>query len=300
MTALHYHGDGTGYPYLAGEGLAKVVNVALVLGRPLLVKGPPGCGKTRLAESVARELDLPLFEWYVKSTSQARDGLYSIDVLRRLQDAQMQDRKAQTLVPYIRFGELGKSFRCPGRSVLLIDEIDKADIDFPNDLLRELDQKAFTIEELDAAQLTDEDRANGWAKTYHAVATPLIVITSNDEKELPDAFLRRCLFHYIEFPSAERLCDIVRVNLQGLDVSARLVELAVRRMGELRQVSAVRKPPATSELIDWVRILHHWSIDTTVLENAARLTDLPGWEMLFKHQQDLQAVQRQAQGEVAE
>ena len=297
MNLNRYRGDGTSpdpagprFPYLADERLARVVNMAIVLRRPLLVKGPPGCGKTRLAASVAHELNLPLHEWHVKSTSQARDGLYAIDVLRRLQDAQMRNERAQRLLPYVRFGPLGEALRSAGESVVLIDEVDKADLDFPNDLLRELDLKEFTIEELDERELTEEDRAVGWRKSYRAAQPPVIIVTSNDEKELPDAFLRRCLFHYIEFPTPERLLPIVRVNLDGLDVEARLIGLAIERLHQLRRLGNVRKMPATSELIDWVRILHHWGVTAQRLEAAGPLNELPYWEVLFKHQEDVKQV----------
>jgi MoxR-like ATPase len=293
-----YRGDGLPpdrdparrFPYLADERLARVVNMAIVLRRPLLVKGPPGCGKTRLAAAVAHELGLPFHEWYVKSTSRARDGLYTIDVLRRLQDAQMNRPEAQRITPYLRFGPLGEALRSPAESVILIDEIDKADIDFPNDLLHELDRKEFTVEELDERLLTEEEKALGYRRTYRGGPAPVMVITSNDEKELPDAFLRRCLFHYIEFPPPDRLREIVRVNTTDLDVEGALIERAVERLRELRGLGGFRKAPATSELIDWVRILHHWGIGAEALRAEVAAHDLPYWEVLFKHQQDVQSV----------
>jgi len=184
--------------------------------------------------------------------------------------------------------------RRPGRSVVLIDEIDKADIDFPNDLLRELEEKTFIIEELDESQLTKEDRRQGFRRTYRAQEPPIVVITSNDEKELPDAFLRRCVFHYIEFPSRQRLVEIVRVNTKGLDLDERLVELAVDRFRELSGLEDFRKTPATSELIDWVKILHYWGVQSDDLAGRSDLTRLPDWRVLFKHQQDVTAVERHA------
>jgi MoxR-like ATPase len=300
MQELTYRGDGLPpdgdparrYPYLADSRLATVVNMAMALGRPLLVQGPPGCGKTELAASISHELGLKLHRWHVKSTSHARDGLYQIDVLRRLQDAQSNNPKAQSLIPYLRFGPLGEALRSVERSVVLIDEIDKADIDFPNDLLRELDKMEFSIDELDE----DDALRHGMQKVYRAAASPMVVVTSNDEKELPDAFLRRCLYHYIEFPSPERLCTIVGVNTAHLGVDTALVEVAVRCFERLRAAGDFRKEPATSELIDWIVILHRWGVGVAALENRTRLTELPYWDLLFKHQADLKTLERVDQG----
>lgn len=300
MNAIaRYRGDGSPmpprtfghYPYLADAALTRVVNMAIFLGRPLLVKGPPGCGKTTVAMAIAHELGLDLHEWYVKSTSRALDGLYSIDIVRRLQDAQLDRNRAQRITPYLRFGPLGQALKGPEEhagvyeSVVLIDEIDKADIDFPNDLLRELDRKVFTVEELDEAQLTKEERAKGMRRTYGGAARPIILITSNDEKELPDAFLRRCVFHWIDFPKPDRLYEIVRVNTPSLDLEEALVRTAITRLDEFRAVEGVRKKPATSELIDWVRVLHAWGVRSDELIDRA-LDELPHWKILFKHQQD--------------
>jgi MoxR-like ATPase len=300
MALRRYRGDGRSpsgdatFPYLADAHLVDAVNMAIALRRPLLVKGPPGCGKTRLAHAIAHELGLDLFEWYVKSTSQAIDGLYTIDVLRRLQDAQRNDPKAQRLRPYIKFGPLGEAIRTNRECVLLIDEIDKADLDFPNDLLREIDTMSFEIEELDPHELNETDQAQGFGKLYQSKTPPIILITSNDEKELPEAFLRRCLFHYIEFPDRDRLLAIIDANAGHLNVRRELVENAVARLVEFRRLGGFRKAPSTSELLDWVRILAHWDVQPEQLAESVRLTDIPHWEKLFKHQQDVQSVARQS------
>jgi MoxR-like ATPase len=277
------------YPYLADHRLAEVVNMAIVLERPLLLKGPAGCGKTRLAGSIAHELGVPLHEWFIKSSSRARDGLYIIDMVRRLQDAHMKRRRAQRLEPYLRFGPLGEALRADTESVVLIDEIDKADIDFPNDLLRELDEKKFGIEELDPAETT----AGRLRHTYVSKRSPIIVITSNAEKELPDAFLRRCLFYYIRFPDKAQLIEIVKLNTSGLDIDEGLIKKAVERLDQMRKIGGFRKDPATSELIDWVRILYHWGVDVSKLGDAVKLTGLPHWQMLLKDDQDIARVERE-------
>jgi MoxR-like ATPase len=289
------------FPYFADEGLRDAVNMAIELELPLLIKGPPGCGKTRLAASIAHELGISQanrFEWYIKSTSRARDGIYTIDMVRRLQDAQMQNPQAQMLTPYIRFGPLGQALRSTVQSILLIDEIDKADIDFPNDLLRELDEKKFTIEELDGANLSEQERKAGWRATYEARNRPIMVITSNDEKELPDAFLRRCLFYYIDFPKEERLQEIVAANLRARGEAhpdATLIKHAIKQLLKFRNISELRKAPATSELIEWVRILHRWKVVAARLAADKRLVDLPYWQALFKHERDVNRVRETAQ-----
>lgn len=242
------------YPYLPSAELVEAVNLAILLERPLFLKGEPGCGKTQLARAVAYELGLNYEAWYVKSTSRARDGLYTYDAIGRLRDAQLaasgiQDgstERAKNPTAYVRFEELGRAFLNEKRTVLLIDEIDKADIDFPNDLLRELDEQRFKVEET--------------AEEYQAKHPPIVFITSNDEKDLPDAFLRRCLFHHLKFPSRERLIEILNVRFQK--ASPEIMEKALARFLKLRQdmeldKGAAGKKVSTSELIDWFKALSH-------------------------------------------
>lgn len=239
-------------PYLPEPDLVEAVNLAIFLERPLLVKGDPGCGKTQLAWSVQYELGLPIEEWYVKSTSRARDGLYTYDAVGRLRDAQLANQdvdpeaKARAKDPsrYITMGALGNAFTNSQRTIVLIDEIDKADIDFPNDLLLELDEKRFFIEET--------------KKEVRAKHPPIVIITSNDEKDLPDAFLRRCLFHYIEFPGGDRLSQIIKAIFP--DAPPELVENAVTAFLKLKEKmgEAAGKKVSTSELIDWFRVLHEY------------------------------------------
>ena len=225
--------------YIAAPELMQTVNVAMTLSRPLLIKGEPGTGKTMLAQSIARGLDMPLIAWNIKSTTKAQDGLYVYDTVQRLYDSQFGDGDVADIAHYIKLGKLGEAFTSERRCVLLIDEIDKADIEFPNDLLWELDQMEFYIPE------THE--------TVAATQRPVVIITSNAEKELPDAFLRRCVFHFIEFPDTAMMERIVRVHHPGLD--ARLLRLALQAFYWLRGVSGLQKKPSTSELIDWVQAL---------------------------------------------
>lgn len=299
-TGLPPEGDARArFPYLASKGLVNAVNMAIELKKPLLVQGPPGCGKTRLARAVAVELGLyphRYYEWFVKSTSRARDGLYTIDMVRRLHDARLDDSKAQGLKNYVRFGVLGEAIKLGEECVVLIDEIDKADIDFPNDLLREIEEKKFTIEELAD---TPKEELGDFRKEYSTDNPPVVIITSNNEKELPEAFLRRCLFFYIDFPEKEPLVDIVRLNTSDLKrrKGARgrlddLIERAADRLIDLRDIEGLRKEPATSELIDWVRILHDWGVEPDLLKAGVPMTSLPFWEMLFKHQDDVLAVRQ--------
>ena len=225
--------------YIASAELMQTVNVAMTLSRPLLIKGEPGTGKTMLAQSIARGLDMPLIAWNIKSTTKAQDGLYVYDTVQRLYDGQFGDGDVADIAHYIRLGKLGEAFTSMPRCVLLIDEIDKADIEFPNDLLWELAQMEFYIPE------THE--------TIKAAQRPVVIITSNAEKELPDAFLRRCIFHFIEFPDAAMMERIVRVHHP--DIDERLLALALQAFYWLRDVAGLQKKPSTSELIDWVRAL---------------------------------------------
>ncbi len=225
--------------YIASPELMQTVNVAMTLTRPLLIKGEPGTGKTMLAQSIARGLSMPLIAWNIKSTTKAQDGLYVYDTVQRLYDGQFGDGDVADIGHYIKLGKVGESFTSAERCVLLIDEIDKADIEFPNDLLWELDQMEFSIPET--------------RETVRAVQRPVVIITSNAEKELPDAFLRRCVFHFIEFPDGAMMERIVRVHHPHLD--QRLLQLALQAFYWLRGVSGLQKRPSTSELIDWVQAL---------------------------------------------
>lgn len=267
------------YPYLPSDELVNVVNLTIFLQkRPLLIKGDPGSGKTRLAQHVAYELGLPFEAWYIKSTSRARDGLYIYDAVRRLHDAQLAGRIGQDNVNvsdpanYIRQGPLGRAFNSKQRTVVLIDEIDKADIDFPNDLLLELDEQRFVIEET--------------GEMVQANESPIVFITSNDEKDLPDAFLRRCLFHYIEFPSYQRLAQIINAYFDS--VSPKLAEAALDRFLTLRsqmeqQKGRTGKKVSTSELLDWFAVLQQYPEEEVF---SLLKGQLPFAEVLLKNWED--------------
>lgn len=257
--------------YIAGDDLMSVVNAAVALQRPLLVKGEPGTGKTLLAHAVAEALGRPLISWHVKSTTKATDGLYHYDVVQRLNDSRFGDRDVSDIRQYIRMGPLGQAFRSEEPTVVLIDEIDKADIEFPNDLLRELDEMAFHIPELD--------------ETVAASQRPVTIITSNAEKELPDAFLRRCVFHYIAFPERAQMERIVRVHHPALD--QRLLDVALDRFYAFRKTDQLRKPPSTSELVDWLTVLVHAGIDPERLRQED-----PFLGVLLKQESDLDAISR--------
>jgi MoxR-like ATPase len=272
------------YPYLPSPKLVDVVNLAIYLGRPLLLKGEPGCGKTQLALAVAYELGLDFETWYVKSTSRAKDGLYIYDTLGRLRDAQLAASGSLTLEEkkrfddpesYIRLGALGRAFTNPKQTVVLIDEIDKADIDFPNDLLLELDEQLIKIEEV---------REGGKEKEIKAGNPPIVFITSNDEKDLSDAFLRRCLFYYIQFPSYEQIVKIVKYRFP--DIADELTDKAVSRFLRLREglegeTGKFSKNVSTSELLDWIKALKRDSLQD-VLSKLSGESQLPYLEVLLK------------------
>ncbi|MBL8914219.1 MAG: MoxR family ATPase [Archangium sp.] len=255
--------------YLTSESLRSAVDCALVLQRPLLVKGEPGTGKTLLAEAVSKALNLPLLTWHVKSTTRAQDGLYTYDAVQRLHDSRFNDHDVRDIAKYIKLGPLGESFAAAERKVLLIDEIDKADLEFPNDLLHELDRMRFRIIETDREIVAKE--------------RPVVIITSNNEKDLPDAFLRRCVFHFIDFPDQELMKRIVAVHHPNL--SEKLAEQALSIFYELRALSRLRKRPSTSELVDWIAALKAAGITTLKLDE-----NLPFIGALLKREQDLLAM----------
>ncbi len=254
--------------YLTSESLRSAVDCALVLERPLLVKGEPGTGKTLLAEAVSKALGLQLLTWHVKSTTRAQDGLYVYDAVQRLHDSRFNDHDVKDIEKYIKLGPLGESFSAPERRVLLIDEIDKADLEFPNDLLHELDRMRFRVIETD--------------REVVAKQRPVVIITSNNEKDLPDAFLRRCVFHFIDFPDQDLMKRIVAVHHP--DLSEKLTEQALQIFYELRALTRLRKRPSTSELVYWIAALKAAGISTLKLDEQ-----LPFLGALLKREQDLLA-----------
>ncbi|WP_232630017.1 AAA family ATPase [Methylobacterium sp. Leaf118] len=265
--------------YVAPPDLTIAVNAAIVLERPLLVKGEPGTGKTVLAEEIARGLGAPLLTWNVKSTTKAQQGLYEYDAVSRLRDSQLGDPRVSEIANYIRRGKLWEAFTAPVRPVLLIDEIDKADIEFPNDLLTELDRMEFHVYET--------------GETVRAAVRPIVIITSNNEKELPDAFLRRCFFHYIKFPDAETLNQIVAVHYPG--IKHRLVEEALRVFLETREVPGLKKKPSTSELLDWLKLLVAEDISPETLRERDRTKLIPPLHgALLKNEQDVSLFEKLA------
>lgn len=265
--------------YVATDDLKVAVNAAIVLERPLLVKGEPGTGKTVLAEEVAKALNAPLLTWHIKSTTKAQQGLYEYDAVSRLRDSQLGDPRVSDIANYIRRGKLWEAFTSEARPVLLIDEIDKADIEFPNDLLLELDRMEFHVYET--------------GETIRAAKRPIVMITSNNEKELPDAFLRRCFFHYIKFPDADTMARIVDVHFPG--IKQRLVQEAMRIFFEVREVPGLKKKPSTSELLDWLKLLLNEDITPeTLRERDPRKLIPPLHGALLKNEQDVHLFERLA------
>ncbi len=265
--------------YIATEDLRVAVNAAITLERPLLVKGEPGTGKTVLAMEVAKALETPLIEWHIKSTTKAQQGLYEYDAVSRLRDSQLGDERVHDIANYIKKGKLWEGFTHEARPILLIDEIDKADIEFPNDLLQELDRMEFFVYET--------------GETIVAQHRPVVIITSNNEKELPDAFLRRCFFHYIKFPDADTMREIVDVHFPGL--KGRLIKEALSVFYDIRDVPGLKKKPSTSELLDWIKLLLNEDVDPEVLrerDNSKLIPPLHG--ALLKNEQDVHLFERLA------
>ena len=264
--------------YVVPDDLGLAVNAAVALGRPLLVKGEPGTGKTELARQVAASLGMELIEWHVKSTTKAAQGLYEYDAVARLRDGQLGEARVHDVAQYIRPGKLWQAFTAPARVVLLIDEIDKADIEFPNDLLQELDRMEFHVYET--------------GQTIRAIHRPVVIITSNNEKELPDAFLRRCFFHFIRFPSPEALGAIVRVHFPHLKED--LLAAALTQFFEIREAPGVKKKPSTSEVLDWLKLLLAEDLTPADLQRDAK-TNLPRlYGALLKNEQDVALFEKLA------
>ena len=269
MAEHRFSGSDT---YVATDELTLAVNAAVTLGRPLLIKGEPGTGKTQLAQEIARTLGRPLYEWHIKSTTKAQQGLYEYDAVSRLRDSQLGDSRVQDISNYIVKGTLWRAFESEQQAVLLIDEVDKADIEFPNDLLRELDRMEFYVYET--------------RELIRARNRPIVVITSNNEKELPDAFLRRCFFHYIRFPERDTMQSIVDVHYPGLKKA--LLKDALEAFYRIREVPGLRKKPSTSELLDWIKLLVAEDIPPEALRSDDQKSSLPPlYGALLKNEQDV-------------
>ncbi len=264
--------------YVATDDLTMAVNAAVTLERPLLVKGEPGTGKTELARQVSTALGLPMIEWHIKSTTKAQQGLYEYDAVSRLRDSQLGDARVQDVANYIKKGKLWQAFAADGKVVLLIDEVDKADIEFPNDLLQELDRMEFHVYET--------------GETIKAVHRPIVIITSNNEKELPDAFLRRCFFHYIRFPDMDTMRQIVAVHHPG--IKEVLLTTALTQFYEIRETAGLKKKPSTSEVLDWLKLLLAEDLNPEDLKRngANALPKLHG--ALLKNEQDVHLFERLA------
>tara|TARA_B100001248_G_scaffold173136_1_gene131264 strand:+ start:4113 stop:4967 length:855 start_codon:yes stop_codon:yes gene_type:complete len=265
--------------YIATDDLSLSVNAAIALERPLLIKGEPGTGKTMLALEVAKSLDLPLIEWHIKSTTKAQQGLYEYDAVTRLRDSQLGDERVKDISNYIQKGKLWEAFTSEKQAVLLIDEIDKADIEFPNDLLQEIDRMEFYVYET--------------KETIKATTRPIVIISSNNEKELPDAFLRRCFFHYISFPDRETMKDIIKVHHPK--VKEKLVKEALDIFFDVRKVPGLKKKPSTSELVDWLKLLMADDLPDEILKNRDPSKAIPPlYGALVKNEQDVQLLERLA------
>lgn len=258
--------------YVASKELIDAVNISIQLEKPLIIRGEPGTGKTMLAKSIADSLSLPFFVWHIKSTTKAKDGLYFYDTVQRLNDARFHDKDISDIKQYIKFGKLAEAFLSDKKAVLLIDEIDKADIEFPNDLLNELDEMSFYIPET-KEMITAKNR-------------PIVIITSNSEKDLPDAFLRRCVFHYIAFPDYDLMKKIVNVHFPN--IHSKLLEKALNVFYEIRNFKELRKKPSTSELIDWIKILILSAYDIEKIS----INNIPFIGALIKKEQDLEQFNR--------
>ncbi len=265
--------------YIATRELQMAVNAAIRLRKPLLIKGEPGTGKTMLAEQIAKALELPLIQWHIKSTTRAQQGLYEYDAVSRLRDSQLGDEKVHDIGNYIVAGKIWQAFESDQQCVLLIDEIDKADIEFPNDLLLELDKMEFHVYET--------------RQLIKARQRPIVVITSNNEKELPDAFLRRCFFHYIAFPDTVTMEKIVRVHYP--DIKQKLVRQAMEVFFDLRKVPGLKKKPSTSELLDWLKLLMADDIPADILKDSDASSAIPPlYGALLKNEQDVQLLEKLA------